>query len=88
MIETQDAAIQSLRLAYQAGVPIAMGSDAGTPLNFHGENGLEIYWMQQAGMKPMDALVSSTLGAAKGAGLGCADWFGGRRQVGGFIDLR
>jgi len=36
-----------------------MGSDAGTPLNFHGENGLEIYWMQQAGMKPMDALVSA-----------------------------
>ena len=41
MIETQDEAIQSLRLAYQAGIPIAMGSDAGTPLNFHGENGLE-----------------------------------------------
>jgi imidazolonepropionase-like amidohydrolase len=68
MIETQDAAIQSLRLAYQADIPIAMGSDAGTPLNFHGENGLEIYWMQQAGMKPMDALVSSTLGAAKALG--------------------
>ncbi len=68
MIETQDAAIQSLCLAYQAGIPIAMGSDAGTPLNFHGENGLEIYWMGQAGMKPMDALVSSTLGAAKALG--------------------
>ncbi len=68
MIETQEAAIQSLRLAYQAGIPIAMGSDAGTPLNFHGENGLEIYWMQQAGMKPMDALVSATLGAAKALG--------------------
>jgi len=68
MIETQEAAIQSLRLAYQAGVPIAMGSDAGTPLNFHGENSLEVYWMQQAGMKPMDALVSSTLQAAKALG--------------------
>jgi len=68
MIETQEAAIQSLRLAYQAGIPIAMGSDAGTPLNFHGENGLEIYWMGQAGMKPMDALVSSTLGASKALG--------------------
>ena len=68
MIETQDAAIQSLRLACQAGVPIAMGSDAGTPLNFHGENGLEVYWMQQAGMKPMDALFAATLGAAKALG--------------------
>src|SRR6185369_9627140 len=35
----------SLRLAYQAGVPIAMGSDVGTPLNYHGENTLELYWM-------------------------------------------
>jgi imidazolonepropionase-like amidohydrolase len=67
-IATQEAAIQSLQLAYQAGIPIAMGSDAGTPLNFHGENGLEIYWMQQAGMNPMDALVSSTLGAARALG--------------------
>ncbi len=60
--------VKSLRLAYEAGVPVAMGSDAGTPLNRHGENGLEIYWMQQAGMKPMDALVSSTSLAAKNLG--------------------
>lgn len=68
LIETQQAAARSLRLAYQAGVPIAMGSDAATPLNYHGENGLEIYHMQQAGMKPMDALVSATSGAAKALG--------------------
>ncbi len=68
LIETQQAAAQSLRLAYQAGVPIAMGSDAATPLNFHGENVLEIYHMQQAGMKPMDALVSATSRAAKALG--------------------
>jgi imidazolonepropionase-like amidohydrolase len=67
--ETQESAKKSVRLAYQAGVPIAMGSDAATPLNFHGENGLEIYCMQQAGMKPMDALVSATLTAAKALGL-------------------
>ena len=68
LIETQEAAAQSLRLAYKAGVPIAMGSDAATPLNYHGENVLEIYHMQQAGMKPMDALVSATSGAAKALG--------------------
>ncbi len=64
-IPIQGDSVKSLRLANEAGVPIAMGSDAGTPLNRHGENGLEVYWMQQAGMKPMDALVSSTSLAAK-----------------------
>jgi imidazolonepropionase-like amidohydrolase len=67
-VETQEAAEKSLLLAYKAGVPIAMGSDAGTPLNYHGENELEIYQMQRAGMKPMDALVSATSGAAKALG--------------------
>jgi imidazolonepropionase-like amidohydrolase len=66
--ETQEAARQSLRLAYEAGVPIAMGSDAGTPLNYHGENGLEIHWMHEAGMQPMDALVSATSQAARALG--------------------
>ncbi len=68
MQETQEAAQKSLRLAYKANVPIAMGSDAATPLNYHGENGLEIHCMHQAGLKPMDALVSSTLLAAKALG--------------------
>lgn len=57
---TQDDAERSLKLAYEAGVPIAMGSDVGTPLNVHGENGLEIYWMAQAGMSAMDAIVAAT----------------------------
>ncbi len=51
-----------------------MGSDAGTPLNYHGENGLEIYLMQQAGMRPMDALISATSQAAKA--LGWETWLG------------
>ncbi len=70
----QQDSIQSLKLAYEAGVPIAMGSDAATPLNVHGENGLEIYYMQQAGMKAMDALVSATSQAAKA--LGQEAWLG------------
>jgi imidazolonepropionase-like amidohydrolase len=70
----QDDAVRSLKMAYDAGVPVAMGSDAGTPLNFHGENALEIYWMQQAGISAMDALVSSTLNAAKN--LGWDSWLG------------
>jgi len=70
----QDDSVRSLKMAYEAGVPIAMGSDAATPLNFHGRNGMEIYWMGQAGMRPMDALVSSTLTAA--GALGWDAWLG------------
>jgi imidazolonepropionase-like amidohydrolase len=72
--QVQDSARKSLGAAYQAGVPIAMGSDAATPFNYHGENGLEVYWMQQAGMKPMDALVAATSGAARA--LGADSWLG------------
>ncbi|HJR81951.1 MAG TPA: amidohydrolase family protein [Anaerolineales bacterium] len=71
---TQGEAALSLKMAYEAGVPIAMGSDVGTPLNFHGENGLEIYWMAQAGMRPMDAIVAATRNAARA--LGWEAWLG------------
>ena len=71
---SQGDAERSLKMAYEAGVPIAMGSDAGTPLNFHGENALEIYWMSQAGMSAMDALVSATGNAARA--LGWDSWLG------------
>ncbi len=70
----QDDSVLSLDLAYQAGVPIAMGSDAATPFNFHGENALEIYWMGQAGMSAMDAVVAATGNAARC--LGWDSWLG------------
>ncbi|HEY5982011.1 MAG TPA: amidohydrolase family protein [Anaerolineales bacterium] len=66
--ETYEAARKSMRLAYQAGVPVAMGTNAGTPLNRHGENGLGVLSLQQAGMKPMDALVAATLTGARALG--------------------
>jgi imidazolonepropionase-like amidohydrolase len=71
---TQGEAELSLKMAYEAGVPIAMGSDVGTPLNFHGENSLEIYWMQQAGMSAIDAIHAATGNAARA--LGWDSWLG------------
>lgn len=66
--ETQEDAILSLRKAYEMGVPIAMGTDAATPYNFHGENALELYHMAQAGLSNMDCIVASTKSAAKALG--------------------
>jgi imidazolonepropionase-like amidohydrolase len=70
----QGEAELSLKMAYEAGVPIAMGSDVGTPLNYHGENALEIHWMGQAGMSGMDAIVAATGNAARA--LGWDAWMG------------
>src|SRR5258706_226954 len=71
---SQGEAALSLKMAYEAGVPIAMGSDVGTPLNVHGENALEVYWMQQAGLSMMDAIVAATGNAARA--LGWDAWMG------------
>jgi len=62
--ETYESARKSTRLAHQAGVLVAMGSNAGTPLNRHGENGLGLLSMKQAGLKPMDTIVAATFTAA------------------------
>jgi imidazolonepropionase-like amidohydrolase len=71
---TQGDAERSLKMAYEAGVPIAMGSDVGTPLNYHGENALEAYWMHKAGLLAMDAIVAGTGNAARA--LGWDSWLG------------
>ena len=72
--DSQGDAERSLKMAYEAGVQIAMGSDVGTPLNIHGENALEVYWMHKAGLSIMDALVAATGNAARA--LGWDSWLG------------
>jgi imidazolonepropionase-like amidohydrolase len=56
---------ESFQKALRAGVRIAMGTDAGTPFNRHGENAQEIALMVDAGMAPADALFASTRNAAE-----------------------
>ncbi|WP_337821705.1 amidohydrolase family protein [Amycolatopsis sp. A1MSW2902] len=58
----------SVRRAVEAGVPIAMGTDA--PLYPHGENLLELELLVEQGMRPADALHAATLSAANLMGLG------------------
>lgn len=56
----QDAHIASFKKALEAGVKIAMGTDAATPFNYHGENALELELMVEAGMSAEQALYAAT----------------------------
>jgi imidazolonepropionase-like amidohydrolase len=71
-LRKQEACLQShresFRKAYQRGVKIAMGTDAGvTP---HGKNLRELSLMVAEGMSPEDALLSATSNAAELLGVG------------------
>ncbi|TMD61794.1 MAG: amidohydrolase family protein [Chloroflexi bacterium] len=55
----------TFRLALSEGVSIAMGTDAATPFNRHGENAQELGMMVQLGMAARDAIVAATSTAAR-----------------------
>ena len=59
----------SFKNALRDGIPIAMGTDAGTPFNFHGENAQELERMVSFGMSPMQAILASTSAAARLIGI-------------------
>jgi imidazolonepropionase-like amidohydrolase len=60
---------ENLRRVHAAGIPIAMGTDAGNPLTLHGASIYrEMEAMAAAGMSPMDVIVASTRNAAMAMG--------------------
>ena len=68
--------------AHAAGVKIAFGTDSG--VSTHGENAREFAYMVEAGMKPMDAILSATRNASDL--LGASDRVGSI-QSGRFADI-
>jgi imidazolonepropionase-like amidohydrolase len=54
---------RSFRMAVEAGVKIAMGTDSG--VGKHGENGREVQLMVENGMTPMQSIIASTASAAR-----------------------
>jgi imidazolonepropionase-like amidohydrolase len=67
--KVKDAHIESVKKAYKARIPIAMGADAGTPFNRHGENLKELELLVGIGLSPMEAIVSATRTAGETLGL-------------------
>jgi imidazolonepropionase-like amidohydrolase len=59
----------SFKQAHRRGILIAMGTDAGTPFNYHGDNAQELERMVALGMTPMDTIISSTSAGANLIGI-------------------
>lgn len=56
----------AVRRAHELGVPIAMGTDAGTPGNHHGMNAHEcVFMVEQCGLSPADSIRTATVNAAR-----------------------
>jgi len=74
----------SFKKAHRSGIPIALGTDAGTPLNHHGENAQELERMVALGMSQMEAIVAATTSAARLLGI---EHLVGTIEVGKLADL-
>jgi imidazolonepropionase-like amidohydrolase len=61
--------IASVKKAYKSGVPIAFGTDAGTPFNHHGENVKELELFVSLGFSAMEAITAATKIASEVLGL-------------------
>jgi imidazolonepropionase-like amidohydrolase len=59
---------RTFRLALELGVPIAMGTDAATPFNRHGENAQELELMVLLGMSLVTAIAAASGVAARAVG--------------------
>jgi len=60
---------QSVRRAHRSKIPIAMGTDAGTPFNCHGENLKEMELLTKTGFTPMETIVATAQTASEVLGL-------------------
>ncbi|MCG3225655.1 MAG: amidohydrolase family protein [Candidatus Heimdallarchaeota archaeon] len=66
IIDVGSQAKDNHKMAFEKGVKFAIGTDAGTPGNFHGNTGHELQFMvEDIGMTPVQALQAATIEGAK-----------------------
>ena len=66
MVEVNDVHVAAVRRAHELGVPIAMGTDAGTPGNHHGLNAHEcVFMVEHCGLTPAGSIAAATVNAAR-----------------------
>jgi imidazolonepropionase-like amidohydrolase/predicted thioesterase len=71
LARSYEVKVANLRKIYRAGLPIAVGTDAGNPGTLHGPSIYsELEAMQEAGIAPADLLVMATRNGARAMGRG------------------
>ena len=83
-LKVKDAHVESVKKAYDKGIQIALGTDAGTPFNYHNNTAYEFELMEKYGVDRMDILKIATHNSADC--LGVLDDYG-TLEVGKHADL-
>ena len=68
-LKVKDAHVESVKKAYDKGIQIALGTDAGTPFNYHNNTAYEMELLARLNIPNMDILKIATINSAKCVGV-------------------
>ena len=68
-LKVKDAHVKSVKKAYEKGIQIALGTDAGTPFNYHNNTAYEMELLARLNISNMDILKIATINSARCVGV-------------------
>ena len=68
-LKVKDAHVESVKKAYDKGIQIALGTDAGTPFNYHSNTAYEMELLSKLNISNMDILKIATYNSARCVGV-------------------
>ena len=68
-MKVKDAHVESVKKAYEKGIQIALGTDAGTPFNYHNNTAYEMELLARLNISNMDILKIATINSARCVGV-------------------
>ena len=68
-LKVKDAHVESVKKSYEKGIPIALGTDAGTPFNYHNNTAYEMELLARLNIPNMDILKMATINSARCVGV-------------------
>ena len=68
-MKVKDAHVESVKKAYEKGIQIALGTDAGTPFNYHNNTAYEMELLARLSISNMDILKIATINSARCVGV-------------------